>query len=149
MRRMLLCLVAMVGLFIAAYLTLYHYGVIGALSCSIGSCERVQTSRWSMFLGLPVAAWGLGFYLLLIALAFAFMQPRFAEDRRLALALVILTGWGVVFSCYLTYLEDRVIHAWCEWCVSSAILVTIAFLLAIAEWRSLRALPLPGGVSEA
>jgi len=149
MRRMLLCLVALVGLFIAAYLTLYHYRVIGALTCSIGSCERVQTSRWSMFLGLPVAGWGLGFYLLLIVLAFAFMQPRFAEARGLALALVLLTGWGVVFSAYLTYLEGRVIHAWCEWCVSSAILVTIAFLLSVAEWRSLRALPLPGGVAEA
>lgn len=149
MRRMLLCLVALVGLFIAAYLTLYHYGVIGALSCSIGSCERVQTSRYAMFLGLPVAGWGLGFYLLLIALSFAFMQPRFAESRGLALFLVLLTGWGVIFSAYLTYLEGRVIHAWCEWCVSSAILVTIAFLLSIAEWRTLRALALPGGVAEA
>jgi uncharacterized membrane protein len=146
---MLLCLAALIGLFIAAYLTLYHYGVIGALSCSIGSCERVQTSRWSMFLGLPVAAWGLGFYLLLIVLAFAFMQERFADSRGLALVLVLLTGWGVLFSAYLTYLEGRVIHAWCEWCVSSAILVTIAFLLSLAEWRSLRALSLTGGVAEA
>jgi uncharacterized membrane protein len=77
------------------------------------------------------------------------VQPRFVESRPLALALVLLTGWGVVFSAWLTYLEGRVIHAWCEWCISSAILVTIAFLLALAEWRSLRALPLSGGVAEA
>lgn len=148
-RRMLLCLVALVGLFLAAYLTLYHYGYIGTLSCGTGSCERVQTSRWSMLLGLPVAAWGVAFYALLAVLAFAAVQPRFVESRGLALTLVLLTGWGVVFSAWLTYLEGRVIHAWCEWCLSSALLVTIAFLLAIAEWRSLRALPLSGGVAEA
>jgi uncharacterized membrane protein len=146
---MLLCVVAMVGLFIAAYLTLYHYGFIGALSCGTGSCERVQTSRWSMFLGLPVAAWGLAFYALLLVLAFLAMQPRWIESRGLALTLMLLTGWGVLFSAWLTWLEGRVIHAWCEWCLSSAILVTIAFLLSLAEWRSLRALPLSGGVAEA
>jgi uncharacterized membrane protein len=146
---MLVCVVALVGLFIAAYLTLYHYGYIGALSCSIGSCERVQTSRWSVFLGLPVAAWGLGFYALLLVLAFLAMQPRLVESRGLALAMMLLTGWGVLFSAWLTWLEGRVIHAWCEWCVSSAVLVTIAFFLCLAEWRSLRALPLPGGVAEA
>ena len=58
---MLAALVALAGLFVATYLTLYKLGVVGTLSCSVGSCETVQLSRWAMLLGLPVAAWGVGY----------------------------------------------------------------------------------------
>ena len=135
---MVLAIIALGGLFLATYLTLYKFGVIGALSCSVGSCERVQTSRWSTLLGLPVAAWGVGFYALLLLLAVAGIQPRFAESSGLALGLVILTGWGVLFSAWLTYLEWRVIRGWCQWCLISAALVALAFLLAAMDWREQR-----------
>ena len=42
---------------------------------------------------------------------------------------------GVLFSGYLTYLEAAVIHAWCRWCVVSAVLVTVIFVTALAGWR--------------
>ena len=58
-RRQSLVLLAVVGICIALYLTLYKVGVIGVLSCSIGSCETVNTSKWSMLFGIPIAAWGL------------------------------------------------------------------------------------------
>ena len=87
-------LVALIGLFIGAYLTLYHYGYIGELACSStsGSCERVQSSRWSVLLGLPVATWGMGFYASVLALSMAGLQPRFAESRRLSLAFRLTLG---------------------------------------------------------
>ena len=55
-----MALISLLGLFLGAYLTLYKFGVIGTLACGVSSCEKVQTSRWSVFLGLPVATWGLG-----------------------------------------------------------------------------------------
>ncbi len=137
-KRMLMSIIALLGLMIGIYLTLYKYGVIGALTCSVGSCERVQTSKWSVFLGLPVATWGIGFYASVLILAFAGVQPRFAESRPLALALLLLTGWGTLFSSWLTYLEWRVINAWCQWCVISAVLVAILFVLALLDWREQR-----------
>jgi uncharacterized membrane protein len=140
---MVMAIISLVGLMIGTYLTLYKYGVIGALSCSVGSCERVQTSKWADFLGLPVATWGIGFYASVIALAFAGIQERFAESRGLALALLVLTGWGVVFSSWLTYLEWRVINAWCQWCVVSAVLVAVLFVLALLDWRDRRQVVTP------
>lgn len=137
-KRMLMAIIALVGLMIGVYLTLYKYGVIGELTCSVGSCERVQTSKWAVFLGLPVATWGIGFYASVLALAFTGIQQRFAESRGVALALVLLTGWGVAFSSWLTYLEWRVINAWCQWCVISAVLVAVLFLLALVDWRDQR-----------
>src|SRR5215210_5810037 len=108
---MLLAALALVGLFISIYLTLYKLGVIGQLACSIGSCETVNTSRWATFLGLPVAAWGLGFYVAVLALVFVGIQERFADSPQIALALAVMTGWGVLFSGWLTYLELFVIDA--------------------------------------
>jgi uncharacterized membrane protein len=141
-RRMLAALIALVGLFVALYLALYKVGVIGTLACGTGSCETVQLSRWATFLGLPVAAWGAGYYAAVFALAFAGIQDRWAESRKLLLATVVVTGWGVVFSAWLTYLELFVIHAICRWCVVSACLTAALFVLAVVEWRkgSVRAL---------
>ena len=136
-----MAIIALVGALIGVYLSLYKYGVIGEMACSIGSCERVQTSRWSVFLGLPVATWGIGFYVTVLVVALAGIQERFIESRRVSLALLLLTGWGVVFSSWLTYLEWRVIRAWCQWCVLSALLVLVLFLLATLDWRDQRAAP--------
>jgi uncharacterized membrane protein len=136
-KRMWLAALALVGLFVAGYLTLYHYGYIGRLTCSAThGCETVQTSRWATFVGLPVAAWGLGYYAFVFALAVAGVQDRFAESRRLSLTLVLLTGWGLLFSAWLTYLEGFAIHAWCQWCMISATIATLLFVVSLLDWRS-------------
>jgi uncharacterized membrane protein len=134
-KRIWMALISLAGLFLGAYLTMYKFGVIGSLACNVGSCEQVQTSRWSVFLGLPVATWGVGFYVLMLALAIAGLQPRFMDSRRLSLVMLLLTGWGVVFTAWLNYLEAFVIHAWCEWCLGSAGMVLVLFVLALMDWR--------------
>ena len=132
-RRMLIALLALCGVFLSTYLALYKAGVIGTLACGTGECETVQLSRWATFLGLPVAAWGVGFYLAVLAVALVGVQEVFAESRGFALALVVLTGWGVLFSAWLTYLELFVIHAICRWCVGSAVLTLMLFVLAVLD----------------
>lgn len=134
-KRQLVALLALFGLLIAIYLTMYKAGVIAELACSVGSCETVQTSRWATFLGLPVAAWGIVYYVALLGLALAAQQGTLVDSRAMSLALVAVTGWGVLFSAWLTYLELFVIHAICQWCVVSAIIVTIAFVIS---WLDLR-----------
>ena len=130
-------MLAFIGVFVSTYLTLYKFGYIGSLQCAVGSCETVNTSRWATFLGLPVAAWGLGFYVSALALVLAGIQERYADSRGVALALVALTGWGVLFSGWLTYLELFVIDAICIWCVTSAVIVLVMFAISLAEYRDL------------
>jgi uncharacterized membrane protein len=132
---MLVALLALTGLFVALYLTLYKAGLIGQLSCSIGSCETVNTSSWSTFLGLPVAVWGLGFYVLTLGVAILGIQDRWANSRMVSVALVAVSGWGVLFSAWLTYLELFVIDAICMWCVVSAIIVTLIFITSVLDLR--------------
>jgi uncharacterized membrane protein len=137
---MLAALIALAGFFVATYLTLYKLGVIGTLSCSVGSCETVQLSRWATLLGLPVAAWGVGYYALVFVLTLVGVQERFAESRGIALALLLLTGWGLIFSTWLTYLELFVIDAICQWCVVSAVLAALLFVVCWLDWRENRVL---------
>lgn len=136
---MIVAALALVGIFISLYLTLYKIGVIGELSCSIGSCETVNTSKWSRFLGLPVAAWGLLFYLDVFAAALVGTMQRFEFEPAISYVLVGEAAVGVLFSAWLTYLELGVIHAICIWCVTSAVIVTAILLTAIADLKELRA----------
>ena len=140
-KRQIIALLALLGILVASYLTLYKVGAIAELVCRTGSCETVQLSRWATFLGLPVAAWGIVFYLVLIALALVGLQPRYADSRTVSLALVVWTGWGVLFSGWLTYLELFVINAICQWCVVSAVLVAIAFVFSALDLRTRSTLP--------
>ena len=134
-KRMALALLSLVGAFVALYLALFKMGIIGELSCTVGSCNTVQLSRWATFLGLPVATWGVGFYLLTLALSLAGLQDRWADSRGLSLTILALTAWGVLFSGWLTYLELVVIDAICMWCVISAIIVLAMFVIAWMDWR--------------
>lgn len=134
-KRTTVATLALAGIFVALYLFLYKIGRIGNLSCSIGSCETVNLSRWSIFLGAPVAAWGVGFYVVMFGLSVAGLQDRYAESLGMSKLLAFLSGGGFLFSVWLTSLELFVIHAICQWCVISAIIVTAIFVVA---WLDLR-----------
>ncbi len=135
-KRMVLAVLALCGVLLASYLALHDLGYIGTLACGSGSCELVQTSRWSRFLGIHVAVWGVAYYVVVLAVALVAVQERFADDPRLSMALLGLTGWGVLFSGWLTYLELFRIHAICRWCVGSASLIVVLFGLALLDYRA-------------
>jgi uncharacterized membrane protein len=135
-KRALLALLALTGFFVSLYLALYKLGYIGALTCSVGSCEQVNTSKWATFLGLPVAVWGVGFYAVTFGAALVGLQERFEDSRALAMGLAALCVWGVIFSIYLTYLELFVIHAVCQWCVVSAVIVTLMCVVSLLDLRT-------------
>lgn len=132
---MLMALISLVGVFVSLYLTLYKLGYIGTLVCGTGGCETVQLSRWGDFLGAPVAAWGCAYYLTVFLLATASSHERLEGSRGLTLAILLLTTWGLLFTAWLTYLELFRIHAICRWCVGSATMVVLLFLLACWDWR--------------
>ena len=132
---MIVAALALAGIFLAVYLLLYKLGMIGELSCSVGSCEKVNTSKWATFLGLPVAAWGVGWYVVMFVLALVSTWETYAESPAVSMLLLGVAGTGLIFSAYLTYLELFVIHAICQWCVVSAILVLVIFVICAIDYR--------------
>jgi len=134
-RRQAIVVLALVGLLVATYLWLYKIGVIGVLQCGTGSCEAVQTSRYAVVFGVPVALVGVAGYAVLVAVGLVGLQPAFAADRRITLALAALSTAGLGFTLYLTYLELFVLHAVCRWCVASAAVITAIWTLSIHTVR--------------
>jgi uncharacterized membrane protein len=130
-----IALLSLAGLFVAGYLYLYKLGMIGTLVCGTGGCETVQLSPYSRFLGVPVSLIGVLGYALLLVLALLALQPRFAGPAWPSRLLTWLAGAAVLFSLYLTGLEFFVIHAICRYCVVSAVLIVLIFLLAARELR--------------
>jgi uncharacterized membrane protein len=120
-----------IGLAVASYLTYIHYAGIKPLcGRNGGGCEIVQTSEYSKLAGVPVALIGLIGYITILG---SLLAP---ETERSRFATVAFTVVGFGFSAYLTYRELFSIHHICEWCVSSAVIVTV--LMCLATWRFLR-----------
>jgi hypothetical protein len=84
--------------------------------------------------------WGVAFYVAVLAVALAGLSGGLVDSRRLSLLLVAMTGFGVFFSLWLTWLELFVIHAICTYCVISAILVTILFVISLLDLREVKAM---------
>ncbi len=132
---MAIAALALIGAFVAMYLTLYKFGAIGHLACGLGSCERVNTSRWATFLGAPVAAWGLAYYGVTFVVALVGTSPAWSARREISLVLTAMSAVGVAFSAWLTYLELYVIGAVCRYCVVSAVIVTLILLVSVSDLR--------------
>ena len=126
---------ALAGLFVSLYLWLHKVGIIGTLQCGTGGCEQVQTSEYAMLFGLPVAAYGVGGYLVLFVVALMSLQPALVARREPAVALTALAGLGFLFTLYLKYVEFFVIHAVCRWCVASAVLITAILVVSALGLR--------------
>jgi uncharacterized membrane protein len=144
--RMAAAVLALLGLLLSAYLLLHRLGLVGELACGSGpnSCERVQASRYSDFLGIPVAAHGVAGYGAILVVALVGLQPRWLERREPALALVVLSAIGVAFTAYLKYLEFFRIHAVCRWCVVSAVLIVLLLVVGISHLRQRQAFRVDG-----
>ncbi|MBA3467417.1 MAG: vitamin K epoxide reductase family protein [Gemmatimonadaceae bacterium] len=138
-KRMIIAALALAGVFVGLYLTLYKLGIIGELTCTIGSCETVNTSKWSTLAGIPVAAWGVLFYIDVFAIAMVGTSARLEENLAISIALVAQAAFGVIFSAWLTYLELFVIDAICIWCVGSALIVTAILIVSVLDLRERQA----------
>jgi uncharacterized membrane protein len=115
---------ALLGLSVATYIAVAESGG-GAPKCIAGGggCETVAASKYSHLAGINVAVLGIAGYVLLLVAA---LIP--GDPGRFGGFLGALVGFG--FSAYLTYLELFVIDAICQWCVASAVLMTLSLVVA-------------------
>jgi len=121
--RRAIAFVAALGVGVATYIAIAESGGGSPVCLAGGSgCKTVAESSYSHVAGVNIAVFGAIGYLLLLATAF------FASDlARFGGFAVSLGGFG--YSIFLTYIEIFKIEAICQWCVASAVLMTILFLL--------------------
>lgn len=115
---------AALGAAVAAYIAIVEAGGDSPVCLAGGTgCRTVAESSYSHVAGVNIAIFGVIGYLLLLGTAF------FANDlARFGGFALSLGGFG--YSIFLTYIEIFKIEAICQWCVASAVLMTILFLLS-------------------
>ncbi len=130
LRRVAIAL-SVIGLLIAAYLTVLHYTAAVPLVCSqsgLVNCERVITSPQSVWLGAPVA--GVGFVWLAVTLVWWLRTgpgaPAWLPAVRLAWAAL-----GAVTVVYLVYVELVELRNICLWCSGLHVIILVLLVLAI------------------
>ncbi len=140
--RMAIAVLALLGLLSSLYLLLYKLGVVGTLVCGgSGACERVQNSPYAVFLGVPVAAYGVAGFAALLVVALLGLGAGWAGRAAPSRLLAGFAALGFCFAVYLTYLEVAVIHDVCRWCAFCALLITAILVLAVLGTRSFSRAP--------
>jgi len=113
-----------IGLAIAGFVA-YKTVILNELPpCVAGSsgCAIVENSDYSHLFGIHVSIYGIIGYALILG-------ATVMQGDRARLAAFVLALFGFGFSLYLTYLELWEIHAICQWCVGSAVGMTLLFVV--------------------
>ncbi len=129
-------LAGIVGFIDASYLTLIKFTKT-PLYCTpgLGDCHTVNSSKWSELWGIPIAAFGAAAYAMVILVLLLGKRSEWVS-RYQNLILFGVSFTGFLYSMYLTFLEIFVIRAICQWCMLSALTVTVIMIATITRLKS-------------
>jgi protein-disulfide isomerase/uncharacterized membrane protein len=133
---------AFVGAILAAMSTAQHLriqreGLEQQSFCAISetiNCDIVNASSYSEFLGIPVAWWGICYYVVLGGMALSAMRSR--KDRRGTVALAwLISAAGIAYSAFLAYIASVVLGVLCIECLGMYVANIVLFLCLFAALR--------------
>ena len=125
---------ALVGLTIAFYDAYAIYNG-QALWCPppINGCNEVASSPYARIFDLPVGYFGVVYYLYMFGLATLLVFDPFS--RGLRIGAFVYAALGACFSVYFMYLQISFIHAFCIYCLVSAVTTLLLLLAALLHLR--------------
>lgn len=101
--------------------------------CPIGGgCEMVLSSKYNKMFFIPNDILGLLAYITISIIA-AFLVIGVEPLSFWIIVIKILVGIASSVSLILTYLQWRVIHAWCFWCVMSAFTIWLMGIILLVS----------------
>lgn len=126
----LIVLLGIVGTILCLCLA-YLYSIPEAIHC-FTNCQFVRESEYSSFLGISLPYLGIIFYSIItiyfVLILFIFKKKFIFKSYERYIVYLFITI-GFVFSIYLTYIEAVILEAFCDYCLISAFIVTVIFVL--------------------
>ena len=123
---------AVIGLSVATFLTIEHLRGSIPGCFVVEGCQTVLSSKYAEVGPIPTAVFGIGYYLSILMLAALYLSSRHP-------AIMKLIGWlsfiGFIASLYLIYVQVWVIGSICMYCMTSATVSILLFLLDVVIWR--------------
>jgi uncharacterized membrane protein len=125
-RAAAIAVIAFLGMVDAMFLAAAHGGP--PVPCRVsGGCNDVLTSQYSSVGGIGLPWFGLAFYL--FAFGLAVFELSGARDALRWLVWPAVAGF--IISLILVGIQAFVLHAYCEYCLASAAMVTTIFILTV------------------
>ena len=118
------------GLLVSIYMTIYKVTNNESMCIGSGGCSIVNASGYSEVSGIPVAMVGVGGYLGILALLFLENRPGFFQENG-SMLLFGITLVGFLFTVWLVYVEIALIKAYCPFCITSQVAMTLIFILTV------------------
>jgi uncharacterized membrane protein/glutaredoxin len=138
--RVVMAVLATIGVIDTGSITLSKWGVLGSLSCSsqgwfgCNGCDKVLSSAWGSVLGQPLSLLGFLAYALMLLLAvlpLLSQSPAVMAPSRWG-AFVVSTGMAV-FSLVLIGVMAFAIRDCCPFCILSALLSLALLVLSLLQ----------------
>ena len=125
--------ITIIGLLVASYMTVYKFTSkeLQAAMC-VGSegCSVVNASPYSEVRGVPVAIIGVVGYLALLATQLLERRPGMVQDNG-AMIFFGISVTGFLFTVYLVFVEVALIKAYCPFCITSQVAMTLLFVISV------------------
>jgi uncharacterized membrane protein len=102
----------------------------------ISGCNEVAANPYARILDLPVGYYGVVYYLYMFALAALLAYDPLARGLRIGAALY--AALGLLFSLYFMVLQFSYIHAFCIYCLISAVTTVLLTVTALSHLRATR-----------
>jgi uncharacterized membrane protein len=124
---------ATAGIGVTVYIY-YSKHVSSQLACPSGDeCNEVVTSAYSKFFGIPLEYLGMLYYsVIFIGYAALIIRPVLQSTIFVPIVL-ILTAASALFSAYLVFVQAFIVRKWCIWCLLSAALSSLIFVLSLVS----------------
>ena len=127
-RTLIIAVIAFIGMIDALFLALQRNIPV---PCHIThGCNDVLTSKYSVIAGIPLSWFGVAFYVVVFSLAV--FELMGATNALQWVFWVAAPAFAV--SAGLFGIQMFILKTYCEYCLLSAILVSLIFLLSIVPW---------------
>jgi uncharacterized membrane protein len=123
---------AIVGLLVSIYMTIYKLFPNNEMCVGSGGCEIVNASKYSAINGFPVAAVGIIGYAAMLATLYFERRNRFLRENS-AMMFFGMALTGFIFTVWLIYVELAILHEVCPFCLTSQVAMTLIFILAVVR----------------
>ena len=123
-----------IGLLVSIYMTVYAITsndnmCVGSQDCSVVNASRYSKINLAGF-EIPVAEVGVVGYAALLAVLLLEQRTDFLQQNG-SLVFFGLSLMGFLFTLYLIYVEIALIKAYCPFCITSQVAMTLIFILSV------------------
>lgn len=132
----------LIGIGISSYLVYHHYQLINGDAgfgsfCSINTtidCDAVNASVYSEVLGIPLATWGLSYYLFALVLSMVGWRNAFArrEATLVLFPFTILSAIAAIATMSVTFLVLK------KFCIMCSSMQLIQLITLVTTWLAVR-----------